>query len=345
MNKEELSCKSSIDSKAETAPSSAMKIEEMSHEKVFLINKEQMKCNKQDHDNNRLKFLCIDPACKIEAKLACAECILNDHYQHKYVILEKFTSEISEKYIKINKQAKALEQENQMEEFQKTISEEVHAEFEEIKQLVIKSFEEFEKEYLQNVSKILEGSKLKMDHRDKFQVIENLTQKEFGNFDSKDISQIIDFYQDDKIEKALEENEKHLIKTKGAISKKQVKYFEKFRTIVKDILKNCKTTPIKESSVSSPVSSSMNLSTTTNNAAQSQSTQSTDEKKKRRLTISEENNIIYDAPAINQSNFKSISELQSFAQRSFAGETRRFSNAVHKKIKTEQYQTQPISTQ
>ncbi|KAL4470718.1 hypothetical protein ABPG72_016723 [Tetrahymena utriculariae] len=332
-----------------------MKFEQLGHEKVFLINKEQMKCNKQDHDNNRLKFLCIDPACKIEAKLACAECILNDHYQHKYVILEKFTSEVSEKYIKISKQARALEQENQMEEFQKTINEEVHAEFEEIKQLVIKSFEEFEKEYLQNVSKILEGSKLKMDHRDKFQVVENLTQKEFGKFDSQDISQIIDFYQDDKIEKSLDENEKHLIKTKGAISKKQVKYFEKFRTIVKDILKNCKTTPIKESSISSPVSSSMNLSNTTttttntpNNAGSSQSTHnngSIDEKKKRRLTISEENNIIYDAPTVNQTNFKSINELQSFAQRSFAGETRRFSNAVHKKIKTEQYQTLPISTQ
>lgn len=77
-----------------------------------------------------------------------------------------------------------MEEENQMEEFQKTINDEVHAEFEEIKQLVIKSFEEFEREYLQNVSKILESSKLKMEHREKFSVIEALSEKKFETFDS-----------------------------------------------------------------------------------------------------------------------------------------------------------------
>lgn len=51
-----------------------------------------MKCSKSDHENSRLKFLCIDIECKSETKLACAECILDDHYNHKYLLLETFTN-------------------------------------------------------------------------------------------------------------------------------------------------------------------------------------------------------------------------------------------------------------
>lgn len=76
---------------------------------VFTFNKEIMRCKKADHELARLKFLCTDSQCKCEIKLACAECILNDHNDHKYVVLEKFVGDVSEKFVKLSKQAKGLE--------------------------------------------------------------------------------------------------------------------------------------------------------------------------------------------------------------------------------------------
>lgn len=81
-------------------------------EGVFNLNKEVMRCLKDDHDNARLKFLCTDSSCRCEIKLACAECILNDHKEHKYVALENFALEIRDKFVKMNRQQETLEREN-----------------------------------------------------------------------------------------------------------------------------------------------------------------------------------------------------------------------------------------
>ena len=116
-----------------------------------------------------------------------------------------------------------------MEEFQKTLNEEVRSEFEEIKQLVLRSFDEFEKDYLQQVQKCFEANRPRTDYREKFQQIVQLATTRFENMDSTTVSKVIDFFQDEKLEKVLDETEKNLAKTKAAFSKKKVKYFEKFR--------------------------------------------------------------------------------------------------------------------
>lgn len=59
-----------------------------------------------------MKFLCTDASCKCDSKLACAECILNDHKDHRYVGLERFAGDVSEKFLRVSKQAKVLEEES-----------------------------------------------------------------------------------------------------------------------------------------------------------------------------------------------------------------------------------------
>lgn len=107
----------------------------MNNERVhpFSFNKNLLKCQNADHELARFKFICTDLNCKIENKLACAECILEDHKDHKYVLLEQFAGNVGEKFQKMNKSVKEFEQESNMTDFQMTLNQEVKSEFEEIK--------------------------------------------------------------------------------------------------------------------------------------------------------------------------------------------------------------------
>lgn len=170
-----------------------------------------------------------------------------------------------------------------MEDFQKGLNEEVHREFEDIRQLVLRSFEEFEKDFLLQVSKFSEINRPKIDYREKFQQVTQLATASFENMDAVTVTKVIDFFQDEKLEKVLDETEKNLAKTKAAITKKKAKYFEKFRQIVKEILIDCKSTPLKEY-VSTPLSPSLVPTGTSN----------TEEKKKRKITFNDENNQVFE---------------------------------------------------
>lgn len=149
---------------------------------------------------------------------------------------------------------------------------------------MLRSFEEFEKEYLTQISKFFEAHKPRIDHKDKFSSITELAKLSFDELSEDAIKQVLDFASDDSLEKLIEENEKTIQKNKLAIAKKKTKYFEKFRSIVKDILLDCKasTTPMKENSIIANTSPNANTHI--------------DERKKKKLTFNEDINnvVVYD---------------------------------------------------
>lgn len=81
-----------------------------------------------------------------------------------------------------------------MDDFQKSLNEEVHEEFNEIKSLVLQSFEEFEKDYLANIQKFFESNRPRIDYREKFQLIVALAQSRFENMDSTSVMKVIEFF-------------------------------------------------------------------------------------------------------------------------------------------------------
>lgn len=96
--------------------------------------------------------------------------------------------------------------------------------------------------------------------------------------DQTNVVKVIEFFKDQKIEKEMDESEKQIAKTKAIVSKKKAKYFEKFNQLIKNILINCKTTPLKESPCSPILISGGKVMS--------------DEKKKRKIVFNDENNII-----------------------------------------------------
>lgn len=84
----------------------------------FHFNREVMRCANSDHDMSRIKFLCVDAHCKSSIKLACAECILSDHIDHKYVPLERFLGEVSQKFTRLHNYVTVFEQDIEMTDFQ-----------------------------------------------------------------------------------------------------------------------------------------------------------------------------------------------------------------------------------
>ena len=81
-----------------------------------------------------------------------------------------------------------------MEDFQKGLCEEVRSEFEEIKQLVLRSFEEFEKDYLLQVQKFFESNRPRSDYREKFQQVVHLATTRFENMDTATVTKVIEFF-------------------------------------------------------------------------------------------------------------------------------------------------------
>lgn len=66
-----------------------------------------------------------------------------------------------------------------MDEFQLKIESEVRAEFREMKDQVIRSFDDFEKEYLAHIAKSFESTKPRMEYSDRFTAISRIASQSF----------------------------------------------------------------------------------------------------------------------------------------------------------------------
>ncbi|CAD8121468.1 unnamed protein product [Paramecium sonneborni] len=53
-------------------------------------------CQNPNHDNQRLKYICVDPNCQVQKKIGCADCFLDDHITHIRKTTTQFKEQVSQ---------------------------------------------------------------------------------------------------------------------------------------------------------------------------------------------------------------------------------------------------------
>ncbi|KRX00974.1 hypothetical protein PPERSA_09580 [Pseudocohnilembus persalinus] len=179
---------------------------------IFNMNKGVMKCQVDGHEQQRLKYLCLDQSCTLPNKLGCADCFLDSHNGHQ--------------------------NESTLVQFKQDLNLDIDRQFDDIKTQILQKFDSFKVDLKSHLNKKLSIKSESLSQLDQtLNNLKSLSESNFEQFSDTEVNQCIQFYfNNEEIKKGLEENQFLVTKVKQTAIKNKSKYFEKLKNLWADIL-------------------------------------------------------------------------------------------------------------
>ncbi|KAM3145340.1 hypothetical protein pb186bvf_002668 [Paramecium bursaria] len=200
---------------------------------------DQTICTKPCHDNQRLKYLCVDPECQILTKLGCADCFLDDHVTH----IRKTTGSLREVLKEQIKQIENIEVLDPTSTPQKDISSTIDEELELCLSTITQRFSAIKTDLKgqidQDMQKLADNQQLFVENlKNEVLPIRKITQKDFSQCNQNEMTTILSFHNSaDKIMKHYQQSASTLSEERTKVKSKKQKYVNKLRNVMTILLK------------------------------------------------------------------------------------------------------------
>ena len=204
----------------------------------FLIDAARMRCEKPEHEQQRMKYICIDTTCTQGARVGCADCFLELHANHKRDAVEQIVERLGRKVTQIDKVCEEFALEASHQEFIEALNAEISHDITSLKQKVALKLDSLAQEFQNHASNRLKLLTTPDKNTDEFAQIKQLAVLRFEDLQEKELSACIHFLHEEKIARGLQEQREKLRKHRSSVQKMKQKYLERIMLLCAELLQS-----------------------------------------------------------------------------------------------------------
>ncbi|CAD8121467.1 unnamed protein product [Paramecium sonneborni] len=196
-------------------------------------------CQNPNHDNQRLKYICVDPNCQVQKKIGCADCFLDDHITHIRKTTTQFKEQVSQSIETISQ----IEFEKMYCSPQKDLDSRIDFELENCIDCIKSKFSSIKSDLKSQIDsdmqKVQENcSQFQQNMNNELDSFKITIKNELPSLNHNEINQLVKFYQEaPKIHKHYSKAAELIQDEKSRVKQKKQKYLIKMKSIMQILLK------------------------------------------------------------------------------------------------------------